>query len=239
LVLAILPMALFAQTGQDLPLFELGASLSYNYAYRSLKIVTASSTTEAIYNNLQENEKASFLPHFSIPFSWNPASHWRINSGVNYSIRGFETKYTELKTPNPGTLNKLRFFYRTSWLEIPITADYIFWKRPSRFNLFCRAGAQFGLNTAAKTTMERVYDSRTELEEVKSNDVPRKSSVFITMGIGSQYRFSKRFNLELLLNYQRGLLPANPEFGFNGEPVQINTYYWNFGAQIGIKYLFG
>lgn len=237
LVLAILPNALFGQTNENLPRFELGTAVSYKHAYRSLKIVTPSSATEAIYKDLQEKEKASYLPHFGFIFSWNPVSHWRMNTGVNYSIRGFETKYRESNVVDPQIPNKSRFIYRTSWLEIPITADYFFWKRPKHFNLFGRAGMHFGLNTSDKTTFERIYDSRTELEEVNSNDKPRKAAVLMTVGIGSQYRLSKRLNLELLFDYQRALIPVNPEIGFNGEPAQINTYYWNLGAQIAVNYL--
>lgn len=236
LAIAILPMALCAQTSDEFPRFELGAGASYNFAYRSLKVSTPSSSTEAIVKDLEANERQSYLPHFSMPFSWNAASHWRINSGAIYAIRGFETKFSEPNVVDPQIPKKSRFIYRTSWLEIPITTDYFIWERTSRFNLFVRAGIQFSLNTSEKTTFEKVYDSRTEFEEVSSIDKPRKSLVYMTVGIGSQYRLSKKLNIELAFLYQRGLTPVNPELGFNGEPAQINTYYWNLGAQIAVKY---
>lgn len=214
--------------------FEVGANFSGNYSFRSLKQRDPSSHVTYLYEQLETYETYSVLPHGGLTFSWNFHKHLRLNTGLSFSIRGFETISIPVECPvgNEPVYNHTKNTYRSSHLEIPLTLDAMLFKSGRKHNFFVRAGGMLSLGQAMKEKAFYTYDGRAETSERDVKEL-NKTMFWLSTGLGYRCHLAENWAVQGMVNYQRALSPHT-----NSKAAVIETYLWNCGLALEINYLF-
>lgn len=214
--------------------FEVGAFFSGNYSFRSLEQRDPSRHVTYLYGQLETYETYSVLPHAGLTFSWNFHKYLRLNTGLSYSIRGFETISIPVECPvgNDPVYTHTMNTYRSSHLEIPLTLDAMLLRSGSKHNFFVRAGGMLSLGQAMKEKAYYTYDGRPETSERDVKEL-NKTMYWLSTGLGYRCHLAENWAVQGMVNYQRALSPHT-----DSKAAVIETYLWNYGLALEINYLF-
>lgn len=231
-ILVLLPCVGLCQASDSIAYrrTSMGVLFSPDYCYRSLHY-DAGNDWVSQRRNADEKPKYGFTAGITIRYVVN--KRLALRSGIVYSDKGEKTKRQSLtwtasepsSFPTHGvTTNHYRFF------ELPLALNYYF--SLPKFRFYITMGGSFNIFLDRTTTIKLTYQNGDKSKSMSSADLGfRKITYSVMAGCGMDYRFNKRFMLNVEPSYRRALssILQNDHAG---------DYLYSLGVNVGFYYLF-
>lgn len=236
LILALFTFSLYAKDNpkketspSDFKRFQIGINISPDVCFRTLKNVSAGSIGDYIIKIRKEDEivKPSYTAGLNVAF--NIKKFVGLETGVQYSNKGYQTKMEDLEFayPNPNNPNKAKFIYNFHCIDIPIKANFTIGKKKVRF--FTSVGLTTNIFIKATSTGVLVYSNHTKRETIPISYNYKKVNISPLISVGIDYKINSRMNLRVEPTFRYGVLKLMD--------TPITTYLYSGG--LNISYYFG
>ena len=203
LILSMLTINLGAQNksngskGGNFYRFQIGMVVSPDYCYRTLRNNDGSKFSDMIINSNNEREVPKFGYTAGLNVCYNLNSNIGIESGIQYSNKGYQTKIEYGKFGGPGQFEQIesKVKYNIHFIDIPLKLNYATGTRNVRFF------SSLGITTnifATETYVLYVYnpgntDRNSDPTGVDYNNV----NISPTVSVGIDYKIKDRINLRI------------------------------------------
>jgi hypothetical protein len=218
---------LFAQTETvDFKKFQLGINYSADMNYRYLQKNENSSVSNFTIQNRDQNELPKYGNTFGINLAYQLKRNLSLETGLQYSNKGYVFKTTLLTTIDPGdplVFGDVRLFHIYEYLGIPLKINYFLGKKSLRFVSSLGICPNFLIQDKSKYIYESPNGERRNVS--KNNDDYNKFNLSATASVGIDYRISDRMNIRLEPTCRYGLLKI-----IDNTPV--TAYLFNAGVNL-------
>lgn len=219
-----------------------GVNVSPDYCYRTLYNRDVNYSIWLIdVRNDQEIPKIGYTA--GLNFGYNVSQLLGIEIGIQYSNKGYSTKYFNLTfgdmtdprfgftytTSNDPLPNKGKFVYNHYYLDIPLRAIFRFGKK--RVQLVTSVGITTNIFLNATTTSVLKFENGEAEYKTQTQKYAYKSlNVSPTISIGAEYKINNKINLRAEPTFRYGL--------FNIIHAPIIAKLWSGGFNISCYYTF-
>ena len=215
---------------RDFKRILIGVNFSPDYCFRTLKNNDGSSSSTFVMNSRNDREIAKFGYTASLNLCFNFTEHIGLETGIQYSNKGYQTKMQDLfwGQPDPSLPTKAKFVYSDLYIDIPLKANFTFGKRKFKF-----------CSSAGLTTNIFIKETSTSIQEFSNGDTKKQTSKTIfsykrvdlspRVSIGLDYKINNRMNLKVEPTFRYGVLKIID--------TPVTGYLWNAG--LNISYYFG
>jgi opacity protein-like surface antigen len=212
----------------DFHRIQIGVNFSPDYCYRTL-----SGNNNGMRDEIEE---ARFGYTGGLVINFNLNKVFGIESGIQYSDKGFRTKKRDLHIDLiDGSYEWWqRDVYHFYYIEVPLKARFVIGEQKVRFLLV--AGLSPGFLVRATTTTQYSYGRTRTLPNDAENY--NRLNLFSTVGIGIDYKITPKSNIRIAPTYRYGLLntsKSREESGFISESENLWSVGVNLSYLIGIK----
>ena len=220
----------FGQKAKQGNKFSIGYSFSPDYSFRTLKNGDGNSSTDLVIKSRDDIEKAKFgyTTGFNVVFNFSDLLG--LETGVQYSNRGYKTKEQNLTyfPPNPALPDKAITNYSYQYIGIPLKAKFSFGKNKARFISSAGFVTNFLINV--KQSIDYKYpDGKTDKKTQSLTAGYNKIDISPIVSIGIDYQLTDKIHLS-----------AEPAFRFGlnrTKDVTVREKLWNAGLAFGISYI--
>ena len=220
--------------GQDNKIL-IGASFSPEYSYRTLKstgkVNSFGMTDDDFVDLLNDREIGKFGFTTGISAIYNFSELFGIETGVQYSVKGYQTKWIEpnlLVEPNDPTVpDKWNFIYRYEYIDIPLKANFTFGK--NRLRYIATAGITANFLIDAKEIFVGEYGDKTKKQKNFGTSYCNNFNISPIIGAGIEYKITDKINIRAIPNFKYGLIKIYDD------PYK-SEHLWSAGIDIGIFY---
>jgi hypothetical protein len=201
--------------------FVLGIYYSPNISYRAL----SNSNITKLRDNSEENKYGSSV---GFTFGYHILQFISIETGLQFSSRGFQTKFEFLKFAEPDTfmpenVGMLDNFY---YLSIPIKLEFS--KEFSKFIIFSSTGLISNILLRQNQEYNVTYKDRKETFLYNHTNDFRKITLMSVFSIGFAYKYTNNILILMEPTFQHDIISVID--------APLKTYLWDLGLKIGIKY---
>jgi len=222
----------FNVLGQDNKIL-IGVNFSPEYSYRMLKSTGKEHEEINIDNwikHLNETETGKFGYTTGINAIYNFSKLFGIEIGVQYSVKGYQTKWTDLifMVPEPGLPDKYKHRYEYGYIDVPLKANFTFGENKLRY--IATAGFATNFLIEEKTIFVKKFGNKTEEQtNAKISSHTNKFNISSIIGAGVEYKISDKVSVRAIPSFKFGLIRTY-------DVPYISMYLWSAGIDIGIFY---
>ncbi|MES2397169.1 MAG: outer membrane beta-barrel protein [Bacteroidota bacterium] len=233
--LLLISFGLSAQdsTNTTLKHWAIGYTVSPDYCYR-----TVTSDGSASMNNIVTFRNENEVPQFGITSGFNVAyfftKHFSIETGINYSNRGYRTKYfsdfiSPSGTPDPFIPTKINYIYNYNFIDIPLKINFVAGKKKLHFIASAGISANF-LLFLKETRISEYSDGRKITSYPKPQTGFDFSDLTMLLSAGTDINLTNKLNLRIepTFRYSLGIKQTSP----------IKEHLWSAGLSLGFYYRF-
>ncbi|MDR2840218.1 MAG: PorT family protein [Paludibacter sp.] len=242
LLVSILFLSINIFGQNDFHRWQIGASFSPDYAYRTLsaeKNVDGASNIIS-YLNTEDMEKLSFTTGISL--NYNFSSLFGLETGLFFSNKGYTSNPNiSLHDQFGGWISTGRWLYTLNYIDIPLKANFHFGKRRLNYLATIGIAANF-LQSHNREWLTK--DSPYLLIQTELNDdFVNKANISSIIGLGLEYKLSNKFTLRAIPTFRYALSESFKDdaqyVDVNAGKIlytQISRNLWNIGIEFGIFY---
>lgn len=235
--LCIQTIALAAQGGtivtrkpRNYTVFQIGGMGSTNICFRTLENTRSEISVDQLIDLRNDGETMKFGYQAGIGFCINVSENFGVETGVQYSNMGFETKLMDFiyAFPEPGAPIQGRSIFNLNYIQIPLKGNIFIGKGKVKF--YSSIGVQTNaLVNQNETWVLKYEDGRTEYEVFDSNYPLEKVHFSGMIEAGIDVKFSKYIHLRAAPNFSHSI----------GRVVDapLSTYLWTAG--MGVQFYYG
>lgn len=218
LYLALGCKIVLAQDNKDFKRFQIGIIASPDFCYRSL-------TPQSIYQ-LYRNNSPKIGYTLGANVCYNFFKSIGLETGVQYSNKGYKNIYTYRNTQNLQLTDK--FYYSYHYIDIPIKINILIIVK--KISFFSSIGIT--TNFLIKDSMSVIYiypngDKKTEKSRTTDSPI-NKINFSPTASIGMVYKLNDRISLRIEPEYRHSLIRM-----IDKKILPYSEYLWNLGINIG------
>lgn len=235
LFLFLIPICLSASdsTNTTFKRWGVGLTFSPDYCYR---IITSDGSMSM--NNIVTFRNENEVPQYGITSGFNVnyffTKHFSIATGINYSNRGYRTKYfsdfiSPSGIPDPLIPTKINYIYNYNFIEMPLKINFVAGKKKLRFIASAGISANF-LLFLKETRIAEYSDGRTITSYPKPQTGFNFSDLTMLLSAGSDINLTNKLNLRIepTYRYSLGIKQTSP----------IKEHLWSAGVNFGLYYKF-
>lgn len=205
--------------------FQLGLNFSSDVCYRILEDTDGADINSYIIEFRNENETIKFGYTTGLNLCVNITGHVGIETGIQYSNKGYKTKSLDLTFPqsDPGwpTSSKRRINHHQ--IDIPLKINLTIGKKDLHF--ISSIGIVSNLSFKETITSISTYiDGHTEKATTESDHDYKKYNISPMISAGIDYRINSNMNLKIEPTFRYGALQLID--------APITIYLWNAGLNI-------
>ena len=170
--------------------FKIGIVFSPDYCYRFLNYSASNNWVEDLRN---DEEEPTFGYTTGLGFKMDLTDRWVIETGLLYSIKGEQTRDTNLVwvVPNANLPVKSKTQYHFKYIDIPLKAQYYFGNRRVKF--FLSAGVSFNIFSEKATKVISEFEDGHKTSENSMVDLGYlKFNLAALIGCGIKYDIKKK-----------------------------------------------
>lgn len=232
-LLMLIPFGLSAQDSINTTNkgWAIGLIVSPDYCYRT---ITSDGTVsmDNIVSSRNKNETAQSGITSGINLCYFFKKRFSIETGINYSNRGYRTKYFSdfiSPVPDPFIPTRINYIYNYNFIDIPLKINFIAGRKRMRFI----AGA--GINTNfllffKEAQIAEYADGRTIISYPKPETGFNFSDLSVSLSAGTDINLTNKLNLRIEPTYRYGL-------GIK-QTSPIKEHLWNAGLNFGFYFRF-
>jgi hypothetical protein len=210
--------------------FLIGVNFSPDYCYRALKNNDGSSSGDAVITMRNDKEVAKFGFTAGINVCYNFSEFLGLETGIQYSDKGYQTKMYELVPlqPDPSLPVQLKIVYDYYHIDIPLKINFTLGKKRLRF---CTGtGITTNIFLDEKVTSVQDFSNGDRKEEPLNSDFDYNAvKLSLVVSAGVDYKINDRMKIKLEPTFRYGLLPIID--------APVTGYLWSAGANV--SYWFG
>lgn len=229
LILAFSTVGFFAQelSSKKFNRFQLGVSFSPDVCYRTLKEtdITTTQTNIFLIDARNEMETPKFGYTAGVNFSYSLNQHFRIESGLHFSNKGYGMKKQDLYSnqQEPGIPTNFKFIENFYYLDIPLKVNFALGKNKWRFISSVGASANFFL----KETQTQVlyFSDKTDRSTSSDGYSYNKLNISTMVSLGIDYRLSDKMSLRIEPTFRYGVLKIID--------APVTAYLYSAGMNVG------
>ena len=232
--LLFLSMLSFAQESPSD--FSVSINISPDLAHRKLLLVggdpSFQSVYESIYDDRNERESPKIGLTCGVNLLWRMGKHYHLESGLNYSDRGYRIGWFEFPFPNsdPSIPDSLKYSYHFHYVVVPLKLIYNLEVNKLRF--YTAISLNTGLLITTRFNGFYKYDDGHQ-EKVKGTegDFFRRISLTpaIHFGLNIPVSASSSFRIEPAFRYDILKITADSP---------ISARLWSIGLNLGYQFNF-
>lgn len=213
----------------DFKRVQFGINFSTDVAFRTLKTNNDNPSGEVIIEQRNKIETIKLGYTTGLNACYNINNFLGLESGIQYSNKGYQTKKQDLifENPDPTLPEKSQFIYNLHYIDIPLKVNFTAGKKKVRF--FTSAGLTANIFIKKTQTTIFVYSDRTERNANPSNFDFNRINISPTASIGIDYKINERMNLRVEPTFRYGVLKIIDS--------PVTGYLYSGGLNIG--YYFG
>jgi hypothetical protein len=228
LITVVFPVIGFCQSETpQRKLTSIGIIFSPDYSYRTLNFASSNQWV-AEKRNKEEVPNIGFSTGVHIRYRLR--EKLTLETGLRYANKSLKTKCEALiwASSDPTLPTRSKTIYRFKYLVFPVSFSYSFRSR-GKVNLFVTTGVTANIFLFKKTSVVTAGGNDNSHASSKQMGYS-KINLSASIGVGVDYRLSKRFVLSAQPFYQRSLMSivANR---------QAKEYLFSYGITTGIHYL--
>ncbi len=218
---------------------KIGVIYSPEINYRTLKSNGLDSNNYWLVDFNNSNDRPKFGQTFGVDVLFQLSKSFSIETGVQYTNRGFQTKLTPLTfgdniDPRKGFMyttgnnpwldnTSMKSIYSFYYLDIPVQLNFTAGKRKARFY------SSIGLNCSFLLKAETTLYLKSEDEAVRESSETihgfRPFNLSPTVAMGIDYQYNESLNFRVAPSGKYGLSPIKNS--------QIAYHLWSIGLSIG------
>lgn len=219
----------------------IGVTVSPDICFRTIKNNEGSLNSNWLFNICKDYESPKFSYSTGLSICYNFTPHWAIETGLQFSDKGFQyvnsnpnfsnidTRYEPVFSPNGPGPTKVIYIDHFNYLDIPLRTIFTTGSKKVRFI------ASLGLTTnvlisATYTSIIEYYNSDIEYKTQKQRYSYKAINLSPTASIGFDWQLSDKFNLRVEPTFRYGLLKIIDS--------PITTYLWSGGLNLTGYYAF-
>lgn len=187
----------------NLKKIQIGFNISPDVCYRT---IVGSTNTETIeeYRNELDIPKISYTT--SVNILYNIKNYFSIETGIQYSNKGYQTKDVELTStePDPNVPEKVKTIYNFHYLDIPLKTNFIFGE--NKIRLIASVGVNVGFLVNDSQTNILFFSDKTDRTTSPIGQEFRKVNLSPFLSLGADYKINEKMNLRLEPIFRYGLL---------------------------------
>jgi hypothetical protein len=237
LIALILTLTTFCSYGRDktndnfptdFKRFQIGINFSPDLCFRTLKDNENSASSNIVmkYNKQRETFKVAYTGGLNI--CYNIKKSIGIETGIQYSNKGFQTKLDKAVSLVPDLANpdKFKFIFNYHYLDIPLKVNFTVGENKIRF--FSSAGIT--TNLFLKQIQTNVYHlpDRTVRTSNPTRYDYKKVNLSPTISIGIDYKINEKMNLRIEPTFRYGVIAISDD--------PVTNYLYNGGLNISYYY---
>lgn len=221
----------FSQVTTEEPARHLfiGLAFSPDYCFRSLNNNDLSGSSNAVINERNEIETPRIGCTAGIVLGYRFKKPLMLETGVRYSLQGYQTKEISLTTLNGnGTFESagsVRFTYNYNYIEIPLKASFLFGKKKIHF--IAGGGLAAGIFLYERQLTERISPER-KISKDSPNYIYNPFNLYVIASAGLDIQLGKRFSLNIQPNFKYGLLQIIDQ--------PVSGHLWSAGLNAGLNF---
>jgi hypothetical protein len=212
----------------DFKRVQIGFNISPDLCFRTLKDNENSATSNIImkYNKERETFKVSYTAGLNV--SYNIKKSIGIETGIQYSNKGFQTKLDKAVplVPDPTNPDKFKYIFNYHYLDFPLKVNFTFGENKVRF--FSSAGITTNLFLKQIQTNVYRYSDRTIRTSNPTIYDYKKVNLSPTISIGIDYKINEKMNLRIEPTFRYGVIAISDD--------PITYYLYNGGLNMSFYY---
>lgn len=192
--------------GSAFPITQIGINASFDVAYRTLKNNNGSSISNQLIHARNENEIPKIGYSGGINVLFNLKRNMSLESGIQYSNKGYQTKMVETVSfqPNdPLAPEKAKVIYHFHYVDVPLKFNYFFGNRKIRY--LASVGVTTNVFLKETQTSIRVYADHKEKVPISSDFEYERFNVSPSIGIGIDYQMNDKINVRIEPTFRYGV----------------------------------
>lgn len=187
----------------NLKKIQIGFNISPDVCYRT---IVGSTNTETIeeYRNELDIPKISYTT--SVNILYNIKNYFSIETGIQYSNKGYQTKDVDLTSnePDPNVPEKVKTIYNFHYLDVPLKTNFIFGE--NKIRLITSVGVNLGFLVNDSQTNILFFSDKTDRTTSPIGQEFRKVNLSPFLSLGADYKINEKMNLRLEPIFRYGLL---------------------------------
>lgn len=210
--------------------FQIGLNISPDICFRTLNNNDGNSISDIVIKLRNRDETIKIGYTAGLNLCYNITSYFGIETGVQYSDKGFQhiqTEFISNQPDDPIKPDKLIFIYHFHYLDIPLKANFIIGKKKVRF--YTSVGLTTNLFITEIKTEILKYDNRKVIKNEPTLFDYKKVNLSPAISAGIDYKINSRMNLRVEPTYRFGVIKIID--------TPVSGWLWNAG--LNISYYFG
>lgn len=206
---------------------KLGVIFAPEYSYRKLSVAKKDESIAFIIPLRNKNESALIGYTLGINAIYNLSKHLNLESGVNYSVKGYKTDEQVLTFEDQLTASGFGQIYGVNkfhFLEIPIKLGFSYGKKKTQFIAGIGVSTSFFLGSKSEF---KIKSPNGNIQNYSFNsDIPyRTFNLSPTISAGINYNINNHSNIKIEPTFKIGLIPL--------VDAPIKERLWSMGLNIG------
>jgi len=215
------------QTNTDTPSkFRVGIIAQPNLTYRRLFKIENDDFLDLIINDRNEREIPKLGYNFGLNTEFKIADHFKLETGLNYSNKGYRTKKIVAITPEPG-LSHFQISYAHHYIEVPLVLNYVAGK--NKLKLISSIGVSMNVLVSSKRKSILYYENSSNKTTYSDmdNDFEQYNKFNLTplVSIGAEYQINTKTSIKVQPTFNYSILKI-----INSP---ISAHLWSSGIQFG------
>lgn len=222
------------------PKLLIGVSVSPDICFRTLTNNNNNANNDWIINSRNDRESPKFSYSTGFSVCYNKTSHWGIETGLQYSNKGYSTVFADLKfgdviDPQYGFISSLKgpiteiiIIDNLHYLDIPMRAIYILGNRNLRFVSSLGITTNFLLK-ATHTTLINYTDGDIDRNKQKQTEEYKRVNFSPTVSIGMDWQIKNKLKLRIEPTFRYGIRKIID--------TPITAYLWSGGLNLSCYYV--
>jgi len=209
---------------------SIGFNFSPDYSFRTLKNNDGSATAGFIIKSRNDIEIAKFGYTTGLNVCINFAGLVELETGIQYSNKGYKTKKQDLifaPPPTPGVPTKAKFTYSYQYIGVPLKAKFMMGNGKLRFFSGIGFMANFLLR-ARQTTFLEYADGNTDKKKQSATESFKKIDISPMISFGIDYTITKKIHLIAEPTFRYGVIKT--------KDAPIAEYLWSAGLNMALYY---
>jgi len=215
------------QTNTDTPSkFRVGIIAQPNLTYRRLFKIENDDFLDLIINDRNEREIPKLGYNFGLNTEFKIADHFKLETGLNYSNKGYRTKKIVAITSQP-EFSHFKISYAHHYIEVPLVLSYIVGK--NKLKLISSIGVSMNVLVSSKRKSILYYEnSSNEIAYSNMNNefvTYKKFNLTPTISIGAEYQINAKTSIKVQPTFNYSILKIID--------APISAHLWSSGIQFG------
>jgi hypothetical protein len=212
----------------DFKRVQIGFNISPDLCFRTLKGNENSATSNFVMKNNKQRETLKVAYTARLNVCYNIKKSIGIETGIQYSNKGFQTKLDKVVplVPDPALFNQFKYIFNYHYLDFPLKVNFTFGENKVRF--FSSAGITTNLFLKQIQTNVYHFPDRTIRTSNPTRYDYKKVNLSPTISIGIDYKINEKMNLRIEPTFRYGVIAISDD--------PVTDYLYNGGLNISYYY---